>query len=299
MLEDDVGPDSNASGAAALSSAEPSRAPLLMFQVALGDPNIVSHHPGQLWEVYRPHARRPHLFCVDALVVYAGRMHRRTVYTSDARHTLPELRRSDPEAEKPTPEYRRYAQGYMFSPLFDDGIDVLQTPPPTLSMRRTPGEHANAADKRAIERAGLGDLGSDNWAAQELVPTDVLRPLLPHVLVETFEFWASGKRLIWGYPRTDVKQQREEEIAKAEKKSDDAVSKATTREWYDGVALLIELIQPRPVRRTHTPRSRSSPLFSAIVNRIAWDGMFVIVLVLVVLVLVLVLVLVVDTTRVE
>ena len=258
-----------------VASVELSRSPLLMYQWAIGDLTIVSQHPGQFWEVYRPHERRTSHFCVDALVVHAERMHRETVYTSDSRHTFSELQRSDTERQAPTPEYQRYAQGFLFSPLFDDGNDqTTQTPLRTLSMRRTPGERANAADKRAIERAGLNNLGSANqWAAQELVPSTCLRPLLPQILVETFEFWAAGPSLIWGYPLTELKLKREAKIKKARKKGADAVSKATTREWYDGIALLIELIQPCPATRpAPPPRRRRQTLKSAIVHRVAWDG---------------------------
>ena len=255
-----------------VASTEPSVAPLLMYQCAIGELAIVSQHPGQFWEVYRPHERRPLHFCVDALIVHAGRMHRQTVYTSDSRHTLPEVYGRSRERQTPTPEHQRYARGYMFSPLFDDGnYQTTQTPRPTLSVRRTPGEPANAADKRAIERAGLNDLGGvkEEWAAQELVPSTLLRPLLPHILVETFEFWAAGPSVIWGYPRTDIKLKREAKIKKAQKKGPDAVSKVTTREWYDGIALLIDLVRtPGPPPR----RRRRQTLKSAIVHRIAWDG---------------------------
>ena len=240
---------------------EPGRAPLLMFQGALGDPSIVSRHPGTFWEVYCHPARA--FFSIDALSLHGARMHRTSVFTSDQRHAFVQLDRnaSMDDLEGPLADHMRYAGGYMFRPLLQDTDPVTsQVPQPTLTMRRTPGEHASAADRRAMERAGLTPNGVDEWGAQELVPSEVLRPLLPHVLVESFEFWASGPSLIWGYRRTDDHLDREERIEKAQKKGDDAMAKATQRQWYDGWALYIKLI---PI----------GSMTSAVVHRIAWDGM--------------------------
>lgn len=221
-------------------------APMLFYQRAKGETATVDAHPGQLWEIYRPHGRRA-IFCVDAIVEYAGRMQRKTVYTSDERHSLGlavdfdfgyEMRN-----QKPLSETTRFQAGYLFAPLFATGSDFTTNPPePTFYARRSRPEAWKYADRRACEAANVVHLLSDEWSRQELIPSEVLKGILPRALIEAFEFWGTGPRLLFGYRRSDYHLERQQKIKRAiEFNNQQKLAKARKAAWYDGILIIVEL----------------------------------------------------------
>ena len=82
----------------------------------------------------------------------------------------------------------------------------------------------------------------------------VLEPILPSILVWGFEFWLSGFGAPWLSEDRAQAQARAQEARAFELNDQKKKDKATKSEWYDGTALIVELVDDQ----------------AAIVHRVPW-----------------------------
>lgn len=161
--------------------------------------------------------------------------------------------------KRPIPETSRFQAGYFFAPLFATGSDLTSRPPEsTFYARRSRLESWRFADRRACETADVVHLLHDEWARQELVPSELLKGVIPRALTEAFEFWATGPRLLFGYRRSDHHLERQQKIKRAvEFNNQQKLAKARKAEWSDGMMVIIEIT------------GRDGDL--AVIHRAPWD----------------------------
>jgi hypothetical protein len=223
---------------------------LVQMQCSPGgrDLSDIEGHPGAWFEVWAVPSER--LLMIFALIDEGRKIQRSLVYSSSLRLALRTLEPCTEFTETPKHHLLQSEGGHICGGFKDHQGRIIPRPGVgpnlhasvfSLTVRRSRLEipklvtgHASTAHEIFCTVSGPVDTSSEEWTLEEFISPRCLFGLIPEYLLEQYQFWRTGNRLIRGYRYSTVSRssafERDSVIVVVDRSS----STATIHQLSDG-----------------------------------------------------------------